>query len=482
MTKKIQLALFLFFSVLSVCGQSYNAIHGSSYFSTLNVANNPAAVVQAPHRWELTVFALQNQAFSNAFQSTTSSFLKFPGMGTYRFVQGDFDRKAYVNADLHLFNLRLALKRGQAIAFGANFRGYGELSTSPFNYSQSVSDVESFFASNQQTSMYDGKVTSSSWIEFFGTYGRTLKDDSREQLNVGVTLKGSLGLSGAYAQVTKVYSGQRSADGGAPEDYLSHGAAEYGYSNHYEGWAETQALMPGIKQHIAKSLIGTAIDIGVEYRLLEQEVMTAVDEATDSYKWKIGLSLLDLGFNRYTYSSHSRQVSTLRDGITSQVLRDKFAAPADIRQFNDSLATIVESSERLQGNFRIVNPMRMVLNVDRNLGRDVYVNGQLVLNFAGLYNGQALTVRENQLLTITPRWENRRFGFYLPVQYNRMHQFWVGSAFKAGPMLLGVHNVFSALNREKAFNGGFYLALVLRPPSQISRRSNTGSVDCPIAF
>jgi hypothetical protein len=81
-------------------------------------------------------------------------------------------------------------------------------------------------------------------------------------------------------------------------------------------------------------------------------------------------------------------------------------------------------------------------------------------------------------ITVTPRWETRRLGAYLPVQYNAAGKFWIGGAFKAGPLLLGVHNWANVFSKKKMQNGGGYIALVVRAWRD-TRNKTDRRLNCP---
>jgi hypothetical protein len=85
------------------------------------------------------------------------------------------------------------------------------------------------------------------------------------------------------------------------------------------------------------------------------------------------------------------------------------------------------------------------------------------LNLGGSNKAQQLFTKEITLLAVTPRWETKNLGGYLPIQVTTDGKVWVGGAFKAGPLLLGVHNWANLYSRSKMQNGGFYMALVIRP-------------------
>jgi hypothetical protein len=72
-----------------------------------------------------------------------------------------------------------------------------------------------------------------------------------------------------------------------------------------------------------------------------------------------------------------------------------------------------------------------------------------------------LQVKELNFISVTPRWETKKWGFYLPIQFNNENQFWIGGAVKAGPLLLGIHNWANMFSSTSTQNGGGYIALVL---------------------
>jgi hypothetical protein len=159
------------------------------------------------------------------------------------------------------------------------------------------------------------------------------------------------------------------------------------------------------------------------------------------------------------------------------VLNQKFHEVKNLASFNDSLATIVGETNPLTGNFSIMNPARAVVNVDHYLSGNFYVNGELSVNLVG-ESSKKLALRETKLVTITPRWETRKLGFYLPFEYTSRGNFWVGAAVKAGPLLVGTHNLLNAFAPAKTPGGGAYVALIIRPWKESSQSRNK-QYDCP---
>ncbi|WP_315820565.1 DUF5723 family protein [Paraflavitalea speifideaquila] len=225
---------------------------------------------------------------------------------------------------------------------------------------------------------------------------------------------------------------------------------------------------------------GASFDIGLEY-LIKPPIIADFNDPLEhyyDYEWKIGISLLDIGFNQYKHSINSRTVSGFKGEVRDIDLDKKFRNLDGIEGFNDSLATIVNSISGLTGNFNVLNPTRLVINVDRYLFDNFYVNADISINLSQLAGDKRLYVRETNLLAVTPRWETRNLGFYLPVLYNTEKQLRVGGAFKAGPLLLGIHNWATLFARNRMQNGGGYLALVIRA-GRDSREKRSRKYDCP---
>jgi len=87
-------------------------------------------------------------------------------------------------------------------------------------------------------------------------------------------------------------------------------------------------------------------------------------------------------------------------------------------------------------------------------------------------------LKETKFLTVTPRWETRKLGFFMPVQFNRHGNFWIGGAVKAGPLLLGTHNLLNLFSKNKFLGSGAYIALTVRP-FEMNRDRSGRQYECP---
>jgi hypothetical protein len=456
----------------SLHAQNYNAIHGSDYSGGLGVYNNPSSIINSPYRWDLTLIGLQFQTISNVIKGPNFPFSFLPS-ATFYMANGNFKRYADVTADLHLLNGRISVSDNAAIAFGINIRENTQGRTSSINYTDSVKGPRSFLFLNEQNGTIELDVTHSAWMEFYGSYARTVWDHEANKLNVGGTLKILRGMSGAFATAKNV--GVTSQQEGDQTIYkIVNGDVRYGYSaNHGDGESFSAS------DFFAQSKSGIGLDLGGEYIIKSQSIAGAFDEENlTEYDWKIGFSLLDLGWNNYVFSDESRAASSIKDDVSSFVLQEKFSNTSGIGSFNDSVATIVNNFTPLTGKFKVVNPARAVINVDHYLMGNFFVNGEMSVNLtAGGKNKYA--VRESKFITVTPRWETKKLGFFMPVQVNRHGNFWIGGALKAGPLLVGTHNLLNIFSKNKFLGSGAYIALTVKPFEASHRDIRSRQYECP---
>lgn len=448
----------ILFIGLSGSAQNYHAVQGSPYAGSLGIMNNPASMVNTPIKWDVTLIGTQLKSTTNIFTIYKYSLLSNPANSQYGINEGDYKRKGAISFNTNLLNTRINLDRRHAIGFGVNLRTIAHVSTSKYNYTDSVIGVRDFLNINDPSTTLDAKFTGSSWIEIFGSYARTIIDDDSRRINTGITVKASRGIAGAFLKLENLRFRKPTNN----TNILTQASAAYGYSSNFDRWKKDNKANENMRNLVNYSEGGIAVDFGVEYYIKTGAIRTFEDDDDYyDYKWKLGVSVLDAGMNQYKYGVESRTLSGMRDDMNDTLLDSKFRPVNSLAEANDSLATIVQNSSQLGGKFTVLNPMRLVLNADRYLENDFYINGEISLNVASLFK-KYHSVSELNFITITPRWETRRLGVYLPLQYNAEGKFWIGGAFKAGPLLLGVHNWANVFGKKSMQNGGGYLALVIR--------------------
>lgn len=464
--------------MMHAVSQNYHAIHGSSYAGSLGVMNNPASMLSTEYSWDINLLSFQVASSTNAVTILNYSLLSSPAGSQYRINNGQFERYSKQNYNFHLLNARITLNRKNAIAFGVNLRGYADINTSRYNFVDTLKNFRSFLKANENNTNQRTDLKTSNWLEVFGTYSHTLRDEEQSRLNSGVTVKVTRGIAGAFAGVNGT-AFTRTIQNNKPFYLVKAGNVSYGYSSNLDKWIKGRSTSQNINDLFVSSQGGVSMDVGLEYFIKPQAVTSFYDEDSYyDYDWKIGISLLDFGVSKYKYSIQSRIAKNLKADVYDTLLQRKFDHVKSMQSFNDSLATVFGSIQPLSGYFTIINPARLVINVDRYLFGDFYLNGELSANLSSLAGTDKLYSSEISLLTVTPRWETKKFGLYLPIQLNTEQQFWIGGAIKAGPLLFGLHNLAYIFSKKKIQTGGGYLALVIRPGNK-TKAHRDQRYDCP---
>ena len=471
---------FLLFIVLvSACrvsAQNYHAVQGSPYAGSLGVHNNPASVLMAPGKWDLTLFGIQEKSTTNLVTIYDYSLLSSTQKSKYQFDAGDYKRFGFISANLNLLNARIAFGKKSAIAFGANVKSYSNLSSSSYNYIDTLKSTGEFFKINDAGNTYSGSFNSSNWAEIYLSYSRTIIDDWRGRVNAGITVKVNKGLGSGRAALSDA-GFQRIGDN---RYNVPAGNLEYFYSSNLDPWVEENKGQQSFSNFMKYTDGGISFDAGLEY-IVNPGELTFYDDPDNyyDYDWKFGVSLLDAGFTRYRFGNQSRRASGVRADITNVQLDNKFDSTINsLEQFNDSLGSIVGNFSGIAGRYSMINPMRLVLNADRYLGGKWFLNADLSINIPSGWLKNWYSVREMNLLTVTPRWETRNLGVYLPMQVTNKGKFMVGAAFKAGPLLFGLHNLSNLFVKTSTQNGGGYLAIIIRNPTAHTKKQDR-RLDCP---
>lgn len=440
--------------------QGYQALHGSTYAGSTAIFNNPAASVNSVFKWDLTLFSVQ------AKTSTNSAFIRNnQGARELSLLEGRSSKFFHANADLSLFNLLYKPDNNKAFNAGIRARTYAHSKMMPFSYSDTINSLHSFLVTNNTLPFLQGFVTQSGWLEGDLNYSQVLHEDGRSRLTAGITFQIMKGLSGAFAKMNKVSYFE--AKNGTDTVYsLTDGSGSMGYSANYDEST--------FKDFLKRSHSGLGLSLGIEYLTYNSETTAGPGNNTLNYDWKIGLSLMDLGANRFTPGTASVQLFGPNMAITDATIDRKLSGAQTLQAFKDSLRTIFTNSADITDPFTIANPTRLILNIDRNLGNHFYINGELNMNFYSSASYTHLRTRELNLFTITPRWETLNLGAYLPIQYNTQGQLWVGMAIKAGPLVAGFHNL-GLLKKNPMLNGGGYLMLSLHP---FSKKKIRDYLDC----
>lgn len=470
----VPLIILLLLVVMQARPQSYHAFSGSSYTGVTAIYNNPASSVNQAYKWDVSLLGIQ-ATLSNTAVLLNNSSLLLPANSKLTLLNDLRQRWLHANADINLLNLRYAINIKNAVSLGVRLRSYNHLKATPFNYSDSITSLNGFLSANNNVNFLSGYAVHAGWQEVNFNYAHTFLQSATSTFSAGITLSYLKSLSGAFGQISHVSYSQEKSDAGY-NYFINQGAITMEYSANYVGDKPGQQ---SLHNFLSNALTGAGFDVGAEYLFKADGNDNGKPVAANNYDWKIGISIMDIGRNKFK-PVDGAFTSSGPLGITDSVLRHRINPVRNIQQLRDSFSTQFAAFTPLHNNFYISLPTRLLINIDHALGNNFFVNGELSLNFYSTSPAANLHTRELNLLTITPRWETPTWGVYLPVQYNTQGQLWVGAAAKLGPLLVGMHSL-DFINwfktGQQLYNGGFYMLLSVHPFKGGEHKINT--LDCP---
>ena len=388
------------FTCSQMNAQSYTSTYGSAYAGSTGIRNNPAASVNSAYKWDLTLFTVQAKVSTNSlFMRNDSVFLTHPFKN--RFLHN--------NIDISLFNFLYKPNNKHAFAINLRARSYNHIRTEPLTASDSIYSIHDFLVQNRSTPYLEGFATHTGWLEADLNYSRVLHESYNSKLTGGITLQIMKGISGAFARINKLSYLETKTSTDTIYNFITGGSA-FGYSSNYD---ESPSGTPTGSEFVKNSLTGLGLSIGAEYLLYGENNNSYQQNNAINYQWKIGVALMDLGANKFKSGEFGGQYRNIDPAITDMDVDRKFTNIESGRDLRDSLATIFTTSENISNRFKVGNPTRLVLNVDRSFGNNLYLNTDLSINLHGTSGFKRLLSREVNLLTVTPRWETLNWGFYL---------------------------------------------------------------------
>ncbi len=469
--------------------QNYQAINGSQFAGSLAPSNNPAAIAHVPYAWDITPFAAQVKQSTNAFKINNYSFLSSPQNIKIVAENGIKKRFVFTNQDIRLLNARFTLNSTSAIAFGASIRSFTYAKASNSNWQDTAYSLADYLKINLDKVPLSADAAASNWAELYASYAQTIYSDANKIINAGITVNYNRAISGGYGIARNVNYVPTATT--KPGYLLTTGSLQYGYSANFDKIDSNKTGAANRKLFLQNNHYSLGADIGFEYIIrTEQDINLDNDLVDDfAYDTKIGLSIMDIGSNKYSFGSRSRIASGVLPGITDTLLENKFNTVTTVDNFNDSLASIAASFQQMSGDFYIYKPTRLVINVDQHIAANFFINAEITLPLLPIIANSSIFIRGMNFIAITPRWETKKFGVYLPILFNNRQQLWVGGAFKAGSLLLGTHNLANLFAKSTTQSGGLYLVVTIRPgkiydsqahgaKNKISQKTKR-SVSCP---
>lgn len=452
--------------------QQYLATHGSSYAGVSSIFNNPASIGNSVHGWDLQLFSAQTAFYTNTLYARTLNPIN---RGDNRYLSNGLqERRLDQNSDLSLLSAMYRINKKHAVAIAFRGKFYQHIQTNAFHLEDSVSSLQSFFKLNRNTPFLQGQSAHAGWVEMNLTYAGTIQETQNSRLTLGASLQLSKSLGGGYASL----NGARFREdiNGFDTSYTAYsGVGEYAYSANIDVLQQLGITSSSIRDFLKQARTNLGFSAGLEYVMYKDETYKDYRQMEGRpYSLKLGISLMDMGVQRYNNSEYTGRFNRDNDDIPDNRIANILRNVGNTQQLKDSMVALFDSVQTLPARFSILNPTRLIFNIDKWMGGAFFINAQLIVHLNNRSQSSRKNTNEFGFISVTPRWETLNWGVFLPMQITRDGQFWTGLAFKAGPLIAGIHHIGIA-KQWSLLNGGGYIMLNLHP---FRRKINKTRMDC----
>lgn len=488
--------LIIFLSSLLVTGlgaswaQEKIGLYTDNYAGSYMLNYNPAETVGSKYKLHIKLLAA-NQSRGSDFIAISqkalygdpnlilfNDFSKFFSPGT-QYVSERFkyrDKALYSSSDWEAvsFIYNFGKKDNQSIGFSLRNRQHFR--------SQGVFSNLLLFSQNPDIAYYDDPsivpnsyMQASLWNEYGFTYGRSIESDLNK-FSFALTFNVNQGYAGAYSYSNNINIAPASANSIAQSSNINIGSPlTLGVSEQFSsGFTGEEALTNGFSNF---ENIGFGGDIGFVWKRLKREPMTSTDEnetnLTDApqttglrdYKYKVGLSIMDIGYipyksypgehTMYNITSASVPVQTLLSSAGPEIRRN-LALSELVKAFDASVSGKEVDRER---TFTFILPAHVNAYFDYEIVPKFYANAS-VAYYPNL-NG-ALNMSRVSQVAITPRYEAKHVGVFLPLSMNFNEEYSVGLGFRTGYFTLGVQDILPYVSAKKElYNMNLYAGVTI---------------------
>lgn len=445
--------------VLTAHAQDFAGYRTGNNTGVNGVFFNPASIADSRYRWDATLFNVNTSIGNNkaSFKlSDISKTLNGDSIKNKIFSDGAGPSSGAASVAVTGPSVFFNLDKKSALALTSRARVMVNAVDIDGKFArQLIDDANANTGLPYTVSSTDNQVAvANGWAEFGVSYARVLLEKGPHFLKAGISLKYLAGVANASVNIDNL-KGTIANDAVRNEAYLTaaSGRISLGFGGIRLDDFENSDLL---------SFKGTGFgaDLGLVYEY-RPDTSAALRRDLNKYKVRVGLAVLDIGSIKYTRDVSRSGGYSIAIGAAQRFYLGALA-DAGVDHFKDTLNKYPQffkaDAAATADKYAVPLPSNLQVDVDYHLHRNLYLNlgAQLGLTKSGT------KVTANQYyntVSLTPRYEGRGVGFYLPLAYNALTNVTAGTSFRLGPLFFGSGSVLSALfgsSRQADFFIGFH--------------------------
>ncbi len=465
---KIRLLILSALALMNTAiAQDFLGYSNSNNVGVTGISLQPACIVDDRLEFDMTIIGGNMSLYNNYIGIKRSAFKKVNGeypafsddkfMDNYLNIREDNKDKAiFTSARVNMPSFMVYANHKTAFAFTWDVRSFTNIDGVSPQLAKLILktvDYPSYFLSDFTNKNLS--LSTMMWSEYGFTFGHVLKEDNEHYFKAAGRLKLLQGIFSAY-MFAKDFKFQFTTD-----DTISIVQSHIGYG--HSDNVEIKDGKPNLDIYGSYPGIGADLGIVYEYRPDYQKFKYDMDgekglwrRDKDKYKLRIGFSVLDLGGIKFKKNEGSN------DFVANINLLNlnKFAV-GSMKEFDDSLRKTFPPQDN-SSTYKMSLPTALSLQIDYHIWKDFYINATPYYAFQ--FNHFQFANRDSKIhdyttLSISPRWDHRWFGVFIPVRYNTFDHFRCGLTLRLGPIVFGTSNLGPLVSKQDFFGTDFHFLI-----------------------
>jgi len=476
MTKKILFLCLIY--IQHIKSQDYLGFNQSNYAGITGIYQQPACIVDSRMKFDMNLIGLNLSVYNN-YIGLKHSALKRTGSLTNptfkAFEDTNFtanylvekirsnDKSVYLSNRISGPGFMLNVNHKDAIAISTGIRTYVNIDGVSPDLAKLIYkelNYPSLWVTNLQNKNLN--IQTMTWGEYALTYAHIFKEDNEHFFKAGATVKLLQGIQSAFIFIKDLDYNFKNSDTLS----LFQSEVKYGHSDNFNfenqklGGTNSGAQFFDFSQATAN--IGADFGLVYEWRPNYKKFKYDLDGEKDlwylnknKYKLKIGVSVTDLGVIKFKKGATSGDFKA-----DVNFWNIKPINPKTIRELDDTLHGRFGGARSGGEPYKMNLPTAISFQIDYNIWKDFYLN--CMPFFALQFKNNETKVHDFSSISVTPRWDHKWFGAFIPVQYNVLDGYRTGLAIRLGPLVLGTSNILPLIGNNTLYGADIY-ALVKVP-------------------
>lgn len=414
--KRVLLPVLLMSSAMVMAQQSFSGLKNGYRSGVHRVLSNPANIAGSSYKWHANVLSIGLSSGTDAFSIGMDNMgedldriilSSSKGLSTEQFSAG-------ASGEVLWPSFMFRINKKQSLAVTARSRILMNIENMNTNFFRTLfGEINDYgWDKSVAISLKKQSLRMNSFTDIGLTWAGTVLETPKHTLRVGATAKYVFGSFNAYFSTDDLTGTLTKTEDGVTLD-ASGKITIVGAGINYRRWDNK------VFEGTEANTVGFDLGVTYEYR--------AGNKPNADYTLKAGLSVTDIGSLKYTADIGSYAYQLKNTSITYY--------QAD---FEGELKEV--AAKTAVGDYNVSLPTALQTYVDYNAGGGlgVELSGQF-----GLTKGTQQNPYYGTDISLTPRFEKKYFGFFLPISYSNITKVNMGTVLKLGPVFVGSGTILS---------------------------------------